>query len=94
MNSAAVDVGGHIYLFKPPLLILGGHIPRGRLTGSDGNLFNPLRSHHSAFHSGYSLLPSLGMDVPFSISSPALVIVCLSDNSHLSRCESDVSLWP
>lgn len=30
----------------------------------------------------------------FSTSSPALVIICLSDNSHLNRCESDVSLWP
>ena len=37
-------------------------------------LFNTFRSHHTAFHSDCSLLPSLGTDVPFSTSSPALVI--------------------
>lgn len=39
-----LDIGGHIYLFEPLLLILGVIYSRCGLTGSDGSSFNTLRA--------------------------------------------------
>ena len=73
------------------LFIFFRYIPRIGIDRSHGSsIFHFLRNIYMVFHSGCTNLQSHPWDckgLPFSTSSPILVISCLFDYSHSSKCE-------
>ena len=88
MKNAAINIC--VQLFSRHISTSLGYIPRSGITQSYVTMFN-LRETSKLFSktaaSFYISAPALHEGSNFSTSSSTLVIPCLFDNSHPSRCE-------
>ena len=80
-----------VFFFETSVFSFFGWIPRKGISRSYGNSVLILRNSQTALQSSSTIVCAHQQckRIPFSTSSPALVIVCLFDCSHPGGC----SLW-
>ena len=91
MNNSAVIIHVKGFFLETSVFSFFGWIPRRGISKLDGNSVLILRNYQTALQSSSTILCAHQqcMRIPFSTSSPTLVIVCLFYCSHTSGC----SLW-